>query len=420
VTGQELPRIISAVPGPRSRALAQRLVAVENPEVTCLLDPPPIFWSSGAGVNVTDADGNRYVDLLAGFGAAVLGYAHPELTAAVTAQACELQHAMGDVYPAVQKVELLEALVRVLPGDLGDVILSSSGSDAVESALKTALIATGRPGVVAFEGAYHGLGLGALDTTHRADFRAPFEGRLAQKTRFVPYGDAEAARRAARESDAGAILFEPIQGRGGIVFPPPGFVAALREIADEVGALLIADEVYTGLGRTGRWLACEHEGVLPDVVALGKALGGGLPLSACAGVRGVMKRWPASRGEAVHTSTHLGNPVGCVAGTTVLHVIERDALVKRAEEVGARWLTRTRSLLARSPHVREVRGRGLLLAVELDDAVFARSIVVRALRAGWILLGEGPDGRTLALTPPLVIDESLLDAAAEQLAELLK
>jgi 4-aminobutyrate aminotransferase-like enzyme len=133
-----------------------------------------------------------------------------------------------------------------------------------------------------------------------------------------------------------------------------------------------------------------------------------------------MKRWPASRGEAVHTSTHLGNPVGCVAGTTVLRVIERDALVKRAEEVGARWLTRTRSLLARSPHVREVRGRGLLLAVELDDAVFARSIVVRALRAGWILLGEGPEGRTLALTPPLVIDESLLDAAAKQLAELLK
>jgi acetylornithine/succinyldiaminopimelate/putrescine aminotransferase len=419
VTGQELPRIISAVPGPRSRALAQRLVAVENPEVTCLLDPPPIFWSSGAGVNVIDADGNRYVDLLAGFGAAVLGYAHPELTAAVSSQAGELQHAMGDVYPAAQKVELLEALVRVLPGDLGHAILSSSGSDAVESALKTALVATGRPGVVAFEGDYHGLGFGALDTTHRADFRAPFEGRLARKTRFVPYGDAEAARRAARESDAGAILFEPIQGRGGLVFPPDGFVAALREIADEVGALLIADEVYTGLGRTGRWLACEHEGVLPDVVALGKALGGGLPLSACVGVRDVMKRWPASRGEAVHTSTHLGNPVGCAAGATVLRVLERDALVKRAEEVGARWLTRLRRVLARSPHVRDVRGRGLLLAVELDDAVFARSIVVSALRAGWITLGEGADGRTLALTPPLMIDESLLDAAADQLGELL-
>ncbi|MGH2897192.1 MAG: aminotransferase class III-fold pyridoxal phosphate-dependent enzyme, partial [Solirubrobacteraceae bacterium] len=283
MTGQELPRIATAVPGPRSRALALRLAQVENPEVTCLAEPPPIFWSRGAGVNVLDADGNRYVDQLAGFGAAVLGYAHPELAAAVAAQAGELQHAMGDVYPAERKVELLEALVRVLPGGLGGVILSSSGSDAVESALKTALIATGRPAVVAFEGAYHGLGLGALDATHRADVREPFHARLAARTRFVPWGDADAVRRAARESDAGAILFEPIQGRGGLVFPPAGFVAALREIADEVGALLIADEIYTGMGRTGRWLACEHEGVVPDVVALGKALGGGLPLSACVG-----------------------------------------------------------------------------------------------------------------------------------------
>ena len=417
--GQELPRIVSDVPGPRARELAQRLARVENPEVTCLAEPPPIFWSSGAGVNVLDADGNRYVDLLAGFGAAVLGYAHPELAAALAAQAAELQHAMGDVYPAVRKVELLEALVRVLPGGLGSVILSSSGSDAVESALKTALVATGRPGVVAFEGAYHGLGLGALDATYRADFRAPFRARLAGRTRFVPWGDADAARVAARESDAGAILFEPIQGRGGLVFPPRGFIAALREIADEVGALLIADEVYTGMGRTGRWLACEHDGVTPDVVALGKALGGGLPLSACAGRPELMARWPASRGEALHTSTHLGNPIACAAGLAVLRVLERDSLVKRAEEVGARWLVRLRTLLSRSPHVRDVRGRGLLLAVELDDAVFARGIVTRLLKRGWITLGEGPDGRTLALTPPLVIAESLLDAAADTFAELL-
>jgi len=407
------------VPGPRSRALAQRLAAVENPEVTCLAEPPPIFWSRGSGVNVLDADGNRFVDLLAGFGAAVLGYAHPQVTAALVAQAGELQHAMGDVYPAERKVELLEALVRVLPGGLGGVILSGSGSDAVESALKTALLATGRPGVVAFEGAYHGLGLGALDATHRDDFRAPFRARLAGKTRFVPWGDADAARRAVRESDAGAILFEPIQGRGGLVFPPAGFVSALREIADETGALLIADEVYTGMGRTGRWLACEHEGVIPDVVALGKGLGGGLPLSACAGRPDVMSAWPASRGEALHTSTHLGNPLVCAAGLAVLRVLETESLVKRADEIGARWLTILRSRLAGSPHVREVRGRGLLVAVELDDAVFARTVVTRLLATGWITLGEGADGRTLALTPPLVIEASLLDAAAERLSELL-
>ena len=269
---------------------------------------------------------------------------------------------MGDVFPAEGKVRLLEELARVLPGGLGHAILASSGSDAVEIALKTALVATGKPAVVAFEGAYHGLSLGALDATWREDFRRPFLARLAGQTRFVPWGDAEAARRAAKAGDVGAILFEPVQGRGGLVFPPRGFVADLRRIADETGALLVADEVYTGLGRTGRWLACEHEGVAPDVVALGKALGGGFPLSACVGKPEVMAHWPVSHGEALRTSTHLGNPLGCAAGLAVLRVLERDGLVRRADELGARWLARLGKRLAGNPRVRALRGRGLLVA----------------------------------------------------------
>jgi 4-aminobutyrate aminotransferase/(S)-3-amino-2-methylpropionate transaminase len=249
-----LPEILTAVPGPRSRALAARLARVECPEVTCLTEPP-VFWERGSGANIIDVDGNRFVDLLAGFGVMSLGYAHPELTKAITTQAATLPHAMGDVYPAGVKVELLEALDRVLPGDLGAAILSTSGSDAVESALKTALRVTGRPTVVAFEHAYHGLGLGALDVTHREHFRAPFTSRLPGQTRFVPFGDADAVREAVRDGSVGAILFEPIQGRGGLRFPPPGFLGELRRIADASGVLLIADEVYTGLGRTGHWLA---------------------------------------------------------------------------------------------------------------------------------------------------------------------
>jgi 4-aminobutyrate aminotransferase/(S)-3-amino-2-methylpropionate transaminase len=417
--GQELPHIVCDVPGPRSRALAARLARVENPEVTWQGPPAPIFWRRGAGVNVEDVDGNRFVDLGAGFGAAVLGYSHPALSQALASQSGELQHAMGDVYPAERKVELLEALARALPGSLGHAILSSSGSDAVESALKTALVVTGRPDVLAFEGAYHGLGLGALDATHRADFRKPFLTRLAHRTHFVPFGDAEAARTAARRQGVGAILFEPIQGRGGLVFPPPGFVAELRAIADEVGALLIADEVYTGLGRTGRMLACEHEGVLPDVVALGKALGGGFPLSACVGRPEVMCRWPASTGEALHTSTHLGNPLGCAAGIAVLDTLARESLFANSEALGAHWLGALEKRLADSPHVRAVRGRGLLIAVELDDAAFARSVCGQLLQAGWIVLGEGPDGRALALTPPLITSARVLDAASDALAEAL-
>jgi 4-aminobutyrate aminotransferase/(S)-3-amino-2-methylpropionate transaminase len=416
---EQLPQICTAVPGPRSRADAARLSRVECPEVTCLLEPP-IFWERGAGANIWDVDGNRYVDLIAGFGAAALGYAHAELSEAISSQSERLQHALGDVYPAAEKLALLETLERVLPGDLGHAILSHSGSDAVESALKTALIVTGRPGVLAFEGAYHGLGFGALDATHRSEFRAPFAAVLPGRTRFVAYGDVEAARRAAREIEVGAILVEPIQGRGGLRFPPLAFLAGLRELADETGALLILDEVYTGIGRTGRWLACQHAAVAPDLVAIGKALGGGLPVSACVGRAEVMCAWPASRGEALHTSTHLGNPVTCAAANATLRVIERESLVERAASEGARWLDLLRGELAGCASVRDVRGLGLLIGVELEPPERAQRACAELLRAGWITLCEGERGDVLALTPPLNTSSEILDAAAHVLGRVLR
>ncbi len=414
----ELPEIRTEVPGPRSRALAERLARVECPEVTCLTQPL-IFWERASGSNVIDVDGNRYVDLLAGFGVACLGYAHPELARVAAAQAATLPHAMGDVYPARLKVELLEALARVLPDDLGAAILSSSGSDAVESALKTALVVTGRPGIVAFEGAYHGLGLGALDATHRDHFRAPFAARLPRNTRFVPYGDAGAVREVIQREAIGAILVEPIQGRGGIRVPPRGFLRELRSIADEAGALLIADEVYTGWGRVGAWLACQADQVVPDLVALGKALGGGFPISACAGRAEIMHKWGPSTGEAVHTSTHLGNPLGCAMALQVLELLEREHLLERARRLGAHLLQRLEREVRPCPGVRDVRGRGLLAGIELDTPERAARVVREALGSGWILLAEGADARVLSLTPPLTIPEPLLDAALDRLVELL-
>jgi 4-aminobutyrate aminotransferase/(S)-3-amino-2-methylpropionate transaminase len=414
------PQIEPDVPGPRSRALAARLGRVECPEVTSLGEAP-IFWERSFGANVWDVDGNRFVDLLAGFGTAPLGHSHPALAARLGEQLSELSGALSDVYPARIKVDLLEALERVLPGDLGSAILSSSGSDAVESALKTALRTTGRPGVVAFEGAYHGLALGALDATHRRHFRVPFEARLAGRTRFVPWGDADAARRAVREAgDVGAILVEPIQGRGGLRVPPEGFLRELRAIADEASILLVADEVYTGLGRTGHWLACQAEGVLPDVVALGKALGGGFPISACVGRHDVMARWGVSTGEALHTSTHLGHPVGCAAALTVLESLERDGLVERARRLGEVALERLRRELADCPRVVDVRGRGLFLGIELDSGERADRVIGEALRSGWIVVGEAEDLRVISLTPPLNISERVLDCGLERLAELCR
>ncbi len=414
-----LPEIRTELPGPISRAMAQRLARVECPAITCPSEPL-IFWERASGANVFDVDGNRFVDLLAGFGVSSLGYCHPELVRAGQAQMATLPHAMGDVYPARLKLELLEQLARVLPGELDETLLSSSGSDAVESALKTALRVTGRPGVVAFEGAYHGLGLGALDVTHRDHFRAPFLSRLAQRTRFVPFGAAEAVREAVRKEPIGAILFEPIQGRAGLRFPPAGFLRALREIADEAGVLLIADEVYTGLGRTGSWLACEIEGVIPDLVALGKGLGGGFPISACVGRGTVMQKWGASTGEAIHTSTHLGNPLGCALALKVLEILQRDALLERVRRLGESLAARLEGEIRPLPGVRDVRCRGLLAGIELEEPERAGGVVREALQRGWILLGEGSEGNVLALTPPLTIAPDVLDAGLDALVELLR
>ena len=386
--------------------------------MTCLEDGP-VFWERASGSNVEDVDGNRFVDLLAGFGVSILGYANAELAEVASRQLHELPHAMGDVYPARVKVEFLEALARVMPGDLESTILSSSGSDAVESSLKTAMRVTGRADVIAFEGAYHGLGLGALDVTHRSHFRDPFRARLPERTRFLPFGDAQAVRESARREPVAAILFEPIQGRGGLSVAPRGFLQELREIADATGALLIADEVYTGVGRTGRWLACEDEPVTPDLVALGKGLGAGFPLSACVGRREIMERWGPSTGEAIHTSTHLGNPVGCAIALRVLDILERDDLLAATRRKGERLRARLERDIRPLNGVVDVRGQGLMQGVELEDADHAWRVVGAALRAGWILLGEGEDGRVLALTPALTIADELLDTAVDVLAELI-
>jgi len=417
----QLPHLATPVPGPRSRALAERLSEVESRNVTCLVPAAPIFWERARGANVWDVDGNRFVDLSGAFGVANAGHAHPRVVAAVAAQADRLLHGMGDVHPSAVKVELLEALVARFPGGVeARAVLGSSGSDAVEAALKTALLATGRAGVVAFEGAYHGLALGALDTTHGRDFRAPFAARLADATVFARYGDAADAARAAEDcrEPVGAVIVEPIQARGGERVPPEGFLRALRAVCDERGWLLIADEVYTGCGRTGAWFACEHEGVVPDLLCVAKGLASGMPISACVGRREVMDAWPVSTGEALHTQTFLGHPASCAAALASLAVIEGEKLCERAARLGAHAMDRLRASLA--PDVVEVRGRGLLIGVECATPERAARAVASLLARGVIALPSGDDGRVIGLSPPLSIGEAALDFATDALAEVLR
>src|SRR5262245_48186833 len=420
--GQQLPAMQVDVPGPRSRALAERLGRVESRNVTCVEPTPPIFWERALGANVWDVDGNRYVDLSAGLGVAAVGHAHPRVVSAVADQAERLLHAMGDVHPAEVKVVLLEALARRFPGGVpARAILGSSGSDAVEAALKTALLATGRAGVVAFEGAYHGLGFGALDTTWRPLFREPFSARLPGATVVARYGDVEDAKRAARSSRVpiGALLVEPVQGRGGDRLPPSGFLTALRRLCDDEGWLLVVDEIYTGFGRTGRWFACEHEGVVPDLLCAGKGLASGMPISACVGRAEWMDAWPPSGGEAIHTQTFLGHPPACAAALASIAVLEQEKLVPRAAELGARALAGLRARLAGRAGVTDVRGLGLLLAIECDTPERAAGACAQALARGVIVVPSGDDGRVVSLSPPLSIAEPLLEDALARVADSL-
>jgi 4-aminobutyrate aminotransferase/(S)-3-amino-2-methylpropionate transaminase len=417
------PRVGGEIPGPRSRALAARLARVESRNVTALAPEPPIFWERAAGANVWDVDGNRYVDLGAGFGVAAPGHAHPRVVAALREQAGSLLHTMGDVHPAAVKVRLLEALCARFPGGgPARAVLGSSGSDAVEAALKTALLATGRPGVVAFEGAYHGLALGALDATWRPAFREPFAARLPGLTVFARFGDAEDVLRAARKSalQVGAVLVEPVQGRGGERVPPRGFLAALRERCDGEGWLLIADEVYTGFGRTGRFFACEHEGVVPDLLCVGKALASGMPLSACLGRAEILDAWPLSDGESLHTQTFLGHPPSCAAALASLAVIEEEDLPARAAGAGEAALAFLKPTLAGCPGVADVRGLGLMIGIECDGPQRAARACQAALRRGVIVLTSGDDGRVLSVTPPLTIETEALLAALGVVAEALR
>ncbi len=417
-----LPELRTAIPGPGSRALAQRLAQVESRNVTCQLPEPPIFWERAEGANVWDVDGNRFVDLGGGFGVANVGHAQPKVAEAVATQAAHLMHAMGDVHPPRVKVELLEALVARFPGG-GEAraVLGSSGSDAVETALKTAQIATGKGGVIAFEGGYHGLALGALDVTWRADFREPFAERLGGRTVFARYGDAQDVREKADPSgiEIGAVLVEPIQGRGGERVPPPGFLPELRRLCDERGWLLIADEIYTGFGRTGSWFACEHEDVVPDLLCVGKGLASGMPISACIGRREVMDAWPVSQGEALHTQTFLGHPPGCAAALASISELEDGGWVQHSATLGAWALDWLQEASKDRASIRECRGRGLMIGIECSSGEVALQACAKALERGFILLPSGDGGRVLSITPPLVIGRDELAAGLATLLECL-
>ncbi len=438
-------------PGQRSVKLTESLKRYECPGITFTGEAGTIFFNKGLAANLIDVDGNRYLDFTASFAVANLGYDSPAVKQAIAEQTKRMIHGMGDVYPNDVKVELAKRLSEITPGNLNQTIFSSTGSEAVESALKTAVMATKKPGVVAFTGAYHGLGYGALAVTDGDHFRKPFLKHLGAFCYRAPFPDVRIYEGKASQTSlkavqkiiktakksrhaVGAVILEPILGRGGIVPAPPEFLKGLRALCDQERVLMIADEIFTGFGRTGSLFAMERSGVTPDLLCLGKALGNGFPISACIGPARLMMAWGRSTGEAVHTSTFLGNPLGCAVALAVIDQIQHLKLPERAKTLGDFFRKEMWKLKEKYPVIADIRGSGLMIGVELSQPqVFsakktkavpatekAKQLVSELMKKGIVLMTAGPAQNVLAFTPPLIISEKEIMLVIRALDEFFK
>jgi len=366
---------------------------------------PSLALATGDGATVTDSDGRTYLDLLGGIAVNVLGHRHPAITAAVTAQLNTLGH-VSNLYAAEPGIALAEELVDQL-GVPARVFFCNSGAEANETAFKLARL-TGRTRIVAAENAFHGRTMGSLALTGQPAKRDPFEP-LPGDVLHVPYGDAESLARAV-DSQTAAVFLEPIMGEGGVVVPPAGYLAAAREITARHGALLVLDEVQTGIGRTGTFYAHQYEGITPDVVTLAKGLGGGLPIGACvaAGPAGDLMT------PGTHGSTFGGNPVCAAAALAVLRVLRDDDLVARAGVIGKSVAEGIEEL--NHPLVDFVRGRGLLLGVVLS-APAAKAVETAARAAGFLVNAAAPG--VVRLAPPLIITDDQVQHFLTELPQIL-
>lgn len=383
----------------------QGIIATEQTYTSGAYPKREIALVRGKGVRVWDAEGREYIDCIAGHGVANVGHCHPTVTAAIQEQAATLVTASEAVYND-QRAALLAELTTRTPGDLNRVFLCNSGAEAVEGAIKFARYFTGRPGIIAAMRGFHGRTMGALSATWNPKYREPFLP-LVPGFGHVPYNDLEAMAKAVTP-DTAAILIEVVQGEGGVRPAAEDYLRGLRELCDEREVLLVADEIQTGVGRTGRWFACDHVGLVPDLLCVGKALGGGVPMGAV-----VFRERLGTMPVKTHGSTFGGNPLACAASRAVLRVMADEDLPARAGRLGERLMADLRAI--QSPLVREVRGRGLMVGVELRQR--ATPLLKGLMEKGILAL---PAGTTvLRLLPPLVIEEADLDTVVNTIAQVL-
>ena len=408
------PNIRTAPPGPKGKAIIERDRAAT---ATCYLKEYPLVVARGQGAMIEDVDGNQYLDFMAGIAVAATGHSHPKVVAAVKDAADKFLHICGGDFYYESFAAVPERLARLAPGkEPKKVFLTNSGTEAVEGALKLSRHSTRRTAIIAFEGSFHGRTYGSLSlTASKVTQRGGF-GPFLPEVYHAPYGDADfiEQRLFAKRldpKDVACIVVEPIQGEGGYIVPPKSFLPALRAICDKHGILLVMDEIQAGVGRTGKFFACEHDGVVPDIITVAKGLASGMPLGAIIARADVMK-W----GPGAHGSTFGGNPVCCAAALATLDLVE-GGLLENARTMGDVLMRESKKLQERHKHITDVRGRGLMMGLELSDPELVKRVVLGAFKKGVLLLGAGKSA--IRLAPPLTIDEEDIRIALSTIDEML-
>ncbi len=440
MTLKDYPRIVTHPPGPKAQAIVDRDAEWTS---SCYIKEYPLVIARGQGAMVEDVDGNRYLDFMAGIAVSSTGYSHPKVVAAVQEQAAKFLHICGSDFYFEGMAEICERLAKLAPGaEKKRVFLSNSGTEAVEGAIKLARHSTRRTAIVAFKGAFHGRTVGALSlTSSKARQHAGF-GPLLPDVHHVPFGNCfrceyklsypscELACVSAIENDllyrhlaptdVAAIFVEPIQGEGGYIVPPKGWLTAVRELCDKHGILLVMDEIQSGIGRTGKMFACEHEGVVPDILLSAKGLASGMPLGAI-----IAKESITTWENGSHGSTFGGNPVCVAAALATLDLVE-GGLMQNAAARGAELLEGLRAMADKYLAIGDVRGQGLMIGIDFvknratrePDKLFVHNVERRAFQKGLLTLSCGAS--TLRLAPPLTIDKDDVKIALEILEDVIR
>jgi 4-aminobutyrate aminotransferase/(S)-3-amino-2-methylpropionate transaminase len=408
--------------------LFSQLIKVECPDSTYRPKSNPIVLARAKGSLVFDAIGNRYIDLCAGFGVLAFGH-NPQYVLDLMADRGEefpqILHGLGDVYPSVDKIEFLSQLFSVLPSYLKKAALALTGSQAIELAIKTAMMKTKKRRFLAFEGSYHGLDLGVLPVTFRDDFRAPFSTFLRDNNAVhLSFGcdpsliEHELKLSAGTDDAFAGIIVEPVQGRGGVRPAEKSWLKSVRALCTTYNALLIFDEVFTGFGRTGKISFTDE--VEADITCFGKAIGGGMPLSVCVGSEEAMNAWPSCESEALHTGTFFGHPLSCRFGSATISQLKTKNIITSSSELGNSFREHLKAELSGSPLFVGVRGVGMMTGLQFSgDSTGAK--LMDLLRAeGVIAIPSGANGNVLSLTPALNIHSSLLEEAAVVIKKCVK